>query len=372
MPSSRSTERRPHGRFFRRPRKHGGFRVGFLACLTLAGGACGGDRPTGALLETPAATRGEHLPTHRGSLEETVLLSGEIEAAEGASMAVPRSPTWRVELRWLAEDGSRVEAGDRVAEIDNSEFVRDLEDKEIDLQEKLSELEREEAQILAETRLKEFAVRRARAELEKARIDANLPEGIAPAKDVADLRLEFEKARTELEQAEAELATQRASGQADLEIQQIEIDKARREIEQARRAIERSVLRAPEDGLFLVGEHPRESRKLQVGDTVWVGMTLGTIPDLTSLRVAARLPDVDDGRVEAGMPARVVLDAYPDQVFRGEVAGVTPVAREEGRRSLRRYFRVDLALDESDPARMIPGMSARVEVSSAGVEEPLS
>ena len=298
----------------------------------------------------------------RGPFERTVLVTGEIEAAEAATLSVPPSPSWRVELRWLAEDGSVVQAGERLAEVDNSEFVRDLETKEIGLQESLSELERRQAEALGEIRRREMAVVRARAELDKARIESDLPEEIVPRQELADRRLKLAKARSALETAEAELASQSASSEAELGIQRIEIEKARRQIAEARRAIESSVLRAPRDGLFLVAEQPWEDRKLQEGDTVWVGMPVGSIPDLRRLRVEARLSDVDDGRVEVGMAARVVLDAYPDRIFRGEVTRVGKVAQEEGRQSLRRFFQVDVRLDETDPERMIPGMSARVEV----------
>ncbi|MGD2114869.1 MAG: efflux RND transporter periplasmic adaptor subunit [Acidobacteriota bacterium] len=339
-----------------------------LAAAVLAACACGG----GASGTAAAAADGpDDLVVRRGPFEQTFLLSGELEAARAIRLTVPRTPSWRVEIRWLAEDGSLVEEGDRLVQLDNSEFVSDLEDKEVSLEEKLSELERKEAEILEQVRQKEFDVERARAELEKAQIEADLPEGIIPRQDLADRRLELEKATDELEKARAELAAEREASEADLEIQRIEIEKSRREIEIARESIERLSLTAVTDGLFLVGELPWEDRTIQVGDTVWAGLTVGTIPDLSSLRVRARLPDVDDGRVRAGMPARVVLDAYPDDVLAGEVTRVAPIAREEGSESLRRSFEVEVALETVDPERMIPGMSARVEVVRAARQEAL-
>lgn len=332
--------------------------------------ACGGAGPSAAAASQDPA-RGTDLTVHRGAFEQTVLLTGEIEATQARNLSVPRTPSWRVDLRWIAEDGTPVKAGDRVAELDKSEFVEDLEDLELGLQEKLTELERKKAEVLDETRQKEFAVAKAEAEVEKARIKADLPPEIVPRQDLADRKLDLAKAETELATARDELASQKQSATADVELQKIEIAKARREIGSAQSAIDDLTVRAPEDGLFLVGELPWEDRKLQVGDTVWAGLSLGSIPDLSSLRVSARLPDLDDGRVAPGMPARVVLDAYPDRVYRGRVSLVTPIAQEEGGESLRRFFRVQVTLDESDPERMIPGMSARVEVVRAAVEDAL-
>jgi multidrug resistance efflux pump len=50
-----------------------------------------------------------------------------------------------------------------------------------------------------------------------------------------------------------------------------------------------------------------------------VGHTVARLPDLQQIRVKAWLSDVDDGRVEADMPAEVYLDAYPDRVLKGKV-----------------------------------------------------
>jgi multidrug efflux pump subunit AcrA (membrane-fusion protein) len=81
--------------------------------------------------------------------------------------------------------------------------------------------------------------------------------------------------------------------------------------------------------------------------------------------VEARLPDVDDGDVTPGMEAVVTLDAYPGEAFRGTVREIAPVAQEEEGTSTRRFFKTLIELGDLDPRfreRLIPGMSARVEV----------
>jgi HlyD family secretion protein len=62
------------------------------------------------------------------------------------------------------------------------------------------------------------------------------------------------------------------------------------------------------------------------------------------------------------MRAECVLDAYPDAVHPGTVSRISSIAREPGEGSLRRFFEVELALDQTDAEVMRPGMSARVEV----------
>lgn len=350
------------------------------AALTTA--ACGGGGTS--LAETDpgpadAASRAESgaLVARQGSFERRVDLTGSLEAARAVYLQVPRTPNWQVDLRWMEEDGASVRAGETVVELDDSSFANDLDNKETALAEQLAELERRRAEVLGETRQKEFEVARREADLAKARLEAELPEGIVPRQELEERRLALDRARIELEKAEADLAAHRRGSAADLEVSQIEIRKARREIELARAAIRELKLTTPVDGVFLRAKHPWHGRTLQIGDTAWVGMTIASLPDLASLVVEARLPDVDDGDVEPGMPAVVHLDAYPGEVFRGTVRTVAPVAQEESGGSTRRFFEtiVELeGLDRLDPAereRLIPGMSARVEVVAERLEEAL-
>jgi HlyD family secretion protein len=86
------------------------------------------------------------------------------------------------------------------------------------------------------------------------------------------------------------------------------------------------------------------------------------MPDLQQIRVKAWLSDVDDGKVAAGMPARIFLDAYPDRALEGKILEIGAVAREASEKSLRRVFQVSVAMEAGPDARPRPGMSARVEV----------
>ena len=69
----------------------------------------------------------------------------------------------------------------------------------------------------------------------------------------------------------------------------------------------------------------------------------------------------------------VILDAYPSMVFPGRVDSISAVAQENttNRQSLRRAFRVAIKLGKLDPARMRPGLSARVIIRRGAVDDAL-
>jgi HlyD family secretion protein len=164
-----------------------------------------------------------------------------------------------------------------------------------------------------------------------------------------------------LEKARLELAALAETSEADIQILRSAEQKARRQLASAEATLAAVSVSAPRDGIFVIANHFRgdEDRKYAAGDTVFTGLTIATIPDLSEMDVAAELHDVDFGRVTAGMPARVVLDTYPDEVIPGKVEEVVAVANPTRFRSA---FPVRVSLERVDPERMRPGMSVRVEV----------
>lgn len=281
---------------------------------------------------------------------------------------MPRLPTWQAQVRWLEADGARVQAGQRVAELDSASLMSDLDERRVQRDQAVSDLARREAEIASQIADRELQVEKRRIELDKARIEASVPPELLPARQWQERQLAVARAETLLAKAAEDLEAFRSSSAEELRQKRIAIEKAEREIQAAESALEAAVVRAPKAGILVVADHPWEDRKLQVGDNVWSGITLVQIPSLEEMRVEAYVADVDDREVRAGMPAVCTLDAYPDLSFPGRVVEVTPVAQEAEWRSLRRSFRTTVALDGSDPERMRPGMSVRVEVETAREE----
>lgn len=360
--------------------------------LTMVAGCGGADRPAAADAGaaptrtsqaggTAAAEAAEPGAAARSGAGPRLLLTGELRASDGYTAIVPRTRSWQVQLRWLVEDGTEVEAGDRLVELDNSTFTGELEDQRLQLSEKESQLERRRAELAAEEADARFRVRETEVELARAEIQARVPEDLLARRELEERRLALAKARADHAKAEEALAAQGIAARSELAQLRIDVDESRRQIAEAEEAIEALVLTAPYAGVAVVADHPWEPRKLQPGDNAWVGMPLVRLPDLAAMNVEAKLSDVDQGRVGAGDRVLLTLDAYPDESFSGTVTEVSPIAREERGESLRRFFDVLIEPDRKagdglaglDPERMRPGMSVKVErerASGQGSEPP--
>lgn len=333
--------------------------------LLLLAAACG----TGA---AAAPAEPDELRVTRGDLAERVLLSGQLVAERSERSIVPMTRIWQLSIRWLAEDGAAAKAGDRVVEFDNSVFVGELAEKRLRLKQATLDLAAQRAVAAAATTDKEFVLAREKILLEKAELQAALPKDFQPERDWQEKQLARERAQVAARKAEADLAAQKKSSALELRVKEIEADKIRRDLEVAEKGIAALTLTAAKAGILLVGEHPWEGRKFQVGDVVQPGWTVVELPDLTTMRVEATLSDVDDGRVAVGARATCTLDAYPDLPLSGTVREVAPVAQEMGQQSLRRAFKVVIDLERTDAEKMRPGMSVKVEVRGVPVAGALT
>lgn len=304
------------------------------------------------------------LRVRRDTFVHDVVLTGELDSARGEAITVPALPNWQTSIKWLATDGIEVKQGERVVELDNSAFTTDLDTKRQGEMQALQELQQRQEEWKADLEQKQLDFDKRSSELEKAKLEAALPREILSAREYEDRQMRLQRSDVEFDKARDVLLSQRKGIESDRRNLELRLQKAQREIRRSESAIQNLVLRAPRTGIVVVRDIPWEGRKLQAGDTVWVGFSIALMPEMDSLQVVVSLPDVDDGRIEAGMPAAVTLDGYPDLKFTGRVSTISAVAQESARMSLRRAFKVIVTLDRIDMVRMRPGLSARVAIRS--------
>ena len=345
------------------------FMAAALACSVETGGSSALAASISDPKGQPHPSDRPQLAVRRGEFRQLVLLTGELKAVSGHPVVVPPLPTWEIAIRRIVEDGTFVNEGDSVAELDTTQIASQLAEKETAREQAINMLRSKRAEVSGNMAEKEFGVERTRIALEKAKIAAAVPEDVQSRRQYQEAQLALEQARVELDKAVAELESYQKSSEAELEVVRIDLTKAERDVAEAQRAIDTMVLHAPVSGLVVVGENFREGRKFQVGDTAWQGAELLEIPDLATMMVEAKLSDVDDGKIAPGMRVNCRLDAYPDSPIGGVIRSISPVAHGAGRRSMQRHFQVLIDLDSSNPDVMLPGMSVKTEVETALQED---
>jgi HlyD family secretion protein len=90
--------------------------------------------------------------------------------------------------------------------------------------------------------------------------------------------------------------------------------------------------------------------------------------DLSAVQIRSLVDETDIGKVRPGMPANVLVAAYPNQPFPGEVIKIEPQAVLEQNVTM---FAVLISIDNPD-GLLMPGMNAEVEISIAKSENAMT
>lgn len=179
-------------------------------------------------------------------------------------------------------------------------------------------------------------------------------------RDLERARSELQEARDELARAEAVLYHSHEYYRAAAEAAQRKVQSARAVFQRTEEELKKTALVSPLAGFLVLQDIPLDSgrRRPQVGDSVWSGQPIATIPDLSQLVVQTRVRETDLHRLREGALARLDLEAYPDLVLNGRVDFIGSLA-EASPDSPWKFFAVRLLVDRSE-ARLRPGMSVRV------------
>jgi RND family efflux transporter MFP subunit len=117
-----------------------------------------------------------------------------------------------------------------------------------------------------------------------------------------------------------------------------------------------TTIRAPIDGTVM-------TKPLQPGDVVTAGTPMVRIADFDSIVVETDVPEARLHLVKTGGPCEIVLDAYPDKRWRGEVTETSPQLNRS-----KATATVKVRFLERD-ATVLPEMAARVSFLSAPLDQ---
>ena len=183
-------------------------------------------------------------------------------------------------------------------------------------------------------------------------------------------RLEHEGRSGDLKNLQAERAASLARADAERRTLLSQRDRARGRVGELLQSIERLTERAPQDGLVLHKADWRGGKK-KVGDQIWRGEVVLSIPDLREMRADAMVDEADGGQVAVGQSVLLRLEARPDLDFHGRVRAIAQTVRHKSWRVPAKVFKVDVELEHTDPAIMRPAMRFRGEIETGRLKSRL-
>ncbi|NOT63419.1 MAG: HlyD family efflux transporter periplasmic adaptor subunit [Acidobacteria bacterium] len=294
-----------------------------------------------------------------GEISKQLRLDGELRAVR--SRTIFAEMTDEAKITWMPEEGTQVKAGDRLIELDSTAVLTKIKDAE----EKLIAAENEILRVTAqqEGQLRDFQVELSRHWLafEKAKVEARLPADVVSRREYQEKQFALDKARTEYETQQAKIEQKKREFAAELLVKTIEKQKTEGQLAQAKQGLNRMLVKAPTEGMVLYSDHWNERRKMQVGDVVWGGLPLLTLPILSEMELVAQVNEVDGPKISVGNKARIVLDSAPQEAINGTVTDVSQTAAKASWQAKAKVFTVIISLEKT-LIEMKPGMSAQVSI----------
>ena len=289
------------------------------------------------------------------------LKGGELEAVEAENIVAPRV-RGQLKIVELFPEGEQVAVGDLLVQFEQSDLLKRVMDAEQQVESSKADMEKTQATQKAEISKLESDIKNMEANLRLAELNVERMVFEATVQK-EEAEIEARKAGLSYQQAVEKLESQKIVNGADVKKRQLEIERKDRELVKARAELESTTINAEKPGLVVYGKVWKGERpeKIRVGDEVWGGVNVISLPDLSHMQVKTYVNEVDVDKLDTGQVATIKLDALPEPNFIGRIKSIASLGREkEGEKNVKVF---DVVLEiESQDNRLKPGMSATSEV----------
>ena len=315
------------------------------------------------LLPLLVACKGEALRDENLSEEarRTIVETGELSAVRTKAFVLPRFGRFgSFRIIGIAEHGKVIHAGDSVIQLDPTDVTKYIIERETALESQLASLEKmlvnqdnrdSQAESTIKSELATYELRR--LTYEAAQFESERTKKIK--------ELEFQQATIQLNLARRRLELNAIINENDLKIQKIRVQQIQKDIQNSYRIIPQLTIRSSAPGIFQVAHNRRTRQLYQMGDEVWHGNTMASVPDLTWMRVKTQINENDFLRIKEGDKVIVRLDALPEVPFEGYISDIGLFCHPKDYNNPRhKVFDVEVRLLVSDE-RLKPGMTVSCE-----------
>src|SRR5438132_2652971 len=298
-----------------------------------------------------------------GEFVDSLEFRGEVKALKSVSITAP-AEAGDLQIVKIATDGAQVKKGDVVVEFDKTKTEQDLAQNKSSLKSAQAEIEQSRARARLAKKKNVTDNMKARNDVSAAELEASKQEIVSKIEG-EEAKLKRADARQRGREAEEKQKSDRAGAKATLESKIEASRKALYDVQRAERSLAKMTLRASTDGMISLVQlwRPEGQAAFRPGDRAWPGALLAELPDLSSLRVYARVDETERSRVQVGQSVNIQLDAIPDRQFTGHIKEISTIATADfsGGWPFPRNFRLEITLDESD-SRLRPGMTSQLTI----------
>jgi multidrug efflux pump subunit AcrA (membrane-fusion protein) len=297
-----------------------------------------------------------------------VTTTGELFAKSSEKIRGPlglnQMQIYSVKILKLVQEGTKVDSGDFVAALDQSEINSKMKEIETNRDKALTQLTQRQLDSSLNLRHLRDDQINMKYDLEQKKTikDQSIYEPPATRRQ-ADI--EMEKAQRALEQAQKSYDLQYRKEVANMDDANSTYTQAQRKLEQMQDKIKQFTIFAPKKGMVIYSRN--WNGRQQEGSTVdtWGDCTVAELPDLSKMISRTYVNEIDISKVKAGQEVRIGIDAFPDKKFTGKVKDVANVG-EQLPNTNAKVFEVNILINEFDSI-LRPSMTSKNTIITASI-----
>ncbi len=305
----------------------------------------------------------------KGNFIATITETGELQAVNSYVIAVPFYG-WhygRVKIIHMEKEGITVQKGSVVAKLDTSVFIKELNEKQIDLAINQADYNKLLVQQASGRKDMQMVLQSDQTALEGAIIDTQRVQFEPENKQLlSHLRYQRQKLTSESNIRKYELLLKIQA--EERKIQETRIQQTKLAMQKAQYGLKRFTIRTPSNGMIEYRYNRRTRQKFKIGDEVRPGRDIIGLPDLRQIKVKTSVHESDIYKIKKGQKVSVRLDAYPQKVFTGNVTTIGFTCHEKDEDSKIKVFDVEVLINETD-ITLKPGMTVSCQIETANLKD---
>lgn len=308
----------------------------------------------------------------RGDFEVVVTTTGELQAKNSIRIRGPRGAqtiqVWNLNIQSLVPEGTMVQEGDVVAELDRSDVMTRMQDAQLEVQQAESQLE--QARLDSSLTLSQ-----ARDELEN--LEFQLEENkIAVEQSVYESpavqrqhQIELERTKRRLAQEQKNYQTKILQEQAKIREIEVNLEQQRNNLSRIQEVMSGFTILAPADGMVVYTRNWR-GQKTTTGSTISAfDPVVAELPDFSAMESITYVNEVDIQKIKTGQTVGIGLDAVPEKELTGVVTSVANIG-EQRPDTHSKVFEVKIEINESDTT-LRPAMTTSNDILIENIEDAL-
>lgn len=298
----------------------------------------------------------------KGLFNVHVKATGELVSKRSKKIKGPQTMQsagiWQTTIQKLVPEGTVVNKGEFVAQLDQTEVANKLND----IQSQIDVITTQIEQTKIDTSIEMRGLRDQIANLEfrmkenKLQVELNKFE---PQAVIRQKEIEYEKSSREYDQLEVKLSLTKEKNIAKLDEKFANLKQQETKKKRLMDLSSEFTILAPAEGMVIYAKEWRG--KVQEGSQIqaW-NPVVAELPDLSEMISKTYVNEVDISKVKVGQKAMISIDAFPDKTFSGLIQSVRSIG-EQLKDYDSKVFEVIVSIDEQD-SLLRPSMTTGLEI----------